>query len=231
MNTGPGDISLLSAHVTKERIDRQTGESGRGPRVSPFVLLHARARIIIAGAQRKWPGELSNDRGVRTFRNVLGHDSRRFYSTRRPRSVIISLVNLAAFPSTNWFPADYSIPRHDRLLRRGKYVMGEEWRRGRWERPEETKLWDQTLLYYRRWCVEFFFFFSIIGINEGKTLCLREVFEMKVSFGGWDKNKGKIILCSWTDNVHIIYLFFFLFLAVFKLYRDILYIIYLYIKY
>lgn len=55
------------------------------------------------------------------------------------------------------------------------------------------------------------FFFSIIGINEGKTLCLREVFEMKVSFGGWDKNKGKIILCSWTDNVHIIYLFFFSF--------------------
>lgn len=72
------------------------------------------------------------------------------------------------------------------------------------------------------------FFFSIIGINEGKTLCLREVFEMKVSFGGWDKNKGKIILCSWTDNVHIIYLFFFFF-SQFLNYIEIYYILYIYI--
>lgn len=36
-----------------------------------------------------------------------------------------------------------------------------------------------------------------------------------------DKNKGKILLCSWTRNVHIIYLFFFLFLAVFLSYIEI----------
>lgn len=44
-------------------------------------------------------------------------------------SMIISLVNLAGFPSTNWFPADYPIPWDDRLLCQTKYLMDDEWQK------------------------------------------------------------------------------------------------------
>ena len=87
----PGDISLLSAHVTKERIDRPAGSGSVEERkpaaaaaVPPFILLHTPSSSTHHRPRSKHPPRWIIGRIIeRSGRRTKRFQGARYYSTRR----------------------------------------------------------------------------------------------------------------------------------------------------